>query len=398
MKKGLKRILIVATVLLLVCAGVVIAMVVGNTANKSQANVELDIYATNLSFSNSVYIKYAVAYKNVNASDIKMLIWTKPQTEYIKGTESAVLENAGTSTVEGKECLVFDYKGLAAKQMTDDVYARAYVKIGDAEYYSAPQKYSVLQYAFNMKNAAMPDKTTDPEGYTKRVNLLEMLDNMLNYGALAQKYTNYKTDCLATDDFVQIKLSGGTFADGFKHGLYKVGTTVKVFAPAQTEDFAFVGWRNTAGEIVSTSTAFDLTVGASNEFYTAIYQGNTSDKLEYIANEDGITYSVSGIGGCTDDNIVIPSVIGNKLITGICDGAFKNCTNIKSVTFSSNIAKIGAEAFSGCTSLKTIYFDGVRSQWNQIVKGTDWKSGTSGVSIVWNESEEDWELGGVPLH
>ena len=399
MKKSLKRILIVATVLLLVCAGVVIAMVAGDTAKKSQADVELDIYATNLSFSDSVYIKYAVTYKNVNASDIKMLVWTKPQTEYVKGTETAVLENVGTSTVEGKEdCLVFDYKGLAAKQMTDVVYARAYVKIGDAEYYSAPQKYSVLQYAFNKKNAAMPDQTADPEAYTNRVNLLAMLENMLNYGALAQKYTNYKTDCLATDSFVQITLKGGVLSDGFNHGLYKVGTTVTVSAPAASEDFAFVGWRNIAGEIVSKDTTVELTVGSTSEHYTAIYQGSTSNKLEYIINEDGITYSVAGIGDCKDENIVIPSVVGDKVITGICDGAFKNCTTIKSVTLSSNIVKIGAEAFSGCTSLKTVNFSGVKSQWNAVEKGTDWKSGTSGVSVKWIESDEDWELGGVTLH
>lgn len=398
MKKSLKRILIVATVLLLVCAGVVIAMVVGDTAKQSKGNVKLDIYATNLSFSDSVYIKYAVTCNNVDASDVKVLIWTKPQTEYVKGTETAELSTVGTDNVAGKDCIIFNYSGLAAKQMTDDVYARAYVKIGDTEYYSDAKKYSVLQYTYNMKNAAMPDQATEPEAYAKRVNLLAMLDNMLNYGALAQKYTNYKTDCLATDAFVQIKLKGGVFADGFNHGLYKVGTTVKVSAPAASEDFAFVGWRNLAGEIVSENKTVEFTVGKSSEYYTAIYQGNTSDRLQYVMNDDGITYSVSGIGDCTDENIVIPSVIGDKLITGICDGAFKNCTTIKSVTLSSNIVKIGAEAFSGCTSLKTITFDGVKSQWNAVEKGTDWKSGTSGVNIMWVKSDDDWELGGVPLH
>lgn len=390
MKKSLKRILIVATILLLVCAGVVIAMVVGDTAKQSQGTVKLDIVGQNLSFDNSVKIKYAVTYKNVAPEDVKLLVWTSPKTEYVKGTEVAVLSTVGTDVVGGKSCLVFDYSGLAAKQMTDDVYARAYVKVGDAEYYSAPQKYSVLQYAYNMmgKTGTASDNA----------QLIALLEDMLNYGALAQKYTNYKTNNLATDDFVQIKLQGGTLTDGFNRGLYKVGTTVRISAPAASEDFTFVGWRNTAGEIVSTNVVADIKVGAANEYYTAIYQGNTSDKLEYVLNSDGKTYSVAGIGACTDENIVVPSVIGDKLITGIADGAFKGCTTIKSVTLSSNISSIGAEAFSGCTSLKTIYFDGVKSLWNMVQKGTDWNSGTDGLNVVWNESGEDWELGGVPLH
>lgn len=388
MKKSLKFILIAAMVALLVCAGVVIAMVVGNNAEQSSVDAKLEIYAQNLSFDNSVYIKYAVTYKNVSPADIKLLIWTTPQAEYVKGTEIAELSTVGTDTIEGKSCVVFDYSGLAAKQMTDNVYARAYVKIGQNEYYSAPKKYSILQYAYNM----MGREGTDEK-------LIALLEDMLSYGALAQMYTNYKTDTLATDDFVQIDLKGGTLSDGFTRGLYKVGKTVRVSAKANSEDFVFVGWRNTAGEIVSTSIVADLTVGASNETYMAIYQGNTSDKLEYIINDDGKTYSVAGIGGCTEENIVIPSVVGDKLVTGICDGAFKNCTNIKSVTISSNIAKIGAEAFSGCASLKTIYFDGARSQWNKIQKGTNWNSGTAPeFTVVWNESDDDWELGGVPLH
>ncbi len=389
MKKSLKRILIIAVAVLMICAAVVVAIVASDVAKQNSAEVELKIYGANLSFSDSVYIKYAIDYKNVDIEDITMLIWTEPQTEYVKGTEKAVLSN-GYVDPEVGDYVIFDYKELAAKQMTDVVYARAYVKVGNTEYYSAPKKYSILQYAYNMMG-----KTSSPSSDEK---LIALLADMLNYGALAQKYTNYKTDTLATDEFVQVKLSGGTFEDGFNHGLYKVGTSLTITAPTSDEDFSFVGWRNSAGEIVSSNANYTVVVGETNELYTALYQGNTSDKLQYALNSDGITYSVSGIGECADTAIVVPSVVGSKLITGIEDGAFKDCADIKSITLSSNITRIGANAFSGCTSLESVYFKGVKSQWEAVKKGDNWNGGNTSLKIFWEKSSEDWELGGVPLN
>lgn len=389
MKKSLKRILIIAVAVLMICAAVVVAIVASDVAKQNSAEVELNIYGCNLSFSDSVYIKYAVDYKNVDIENINMLIWTEPRTEYVKGTENAVLSNGYVDSKVG-DYVIFDYKELAAKQMTDVVYARAYVKVGNTEYYSAPKKYSILQYAYNMMG-----KTSSPSSDEK---LIALLEDMLNYGALAQKYTNYKTDMLATDNFVQVKLSGGTLEDGFNHGLYKVGTSLTITAPTTDEDFSFVGWRNSAGEIVSKDASYTVVVGATNVLYTAVYQGNTSDKLEYVMNSDGITYSVSGIGECADTAIVVPSVVGDKLITGINDGAFKDCTGIKSITLSSNITSIGADAFSGCTSLESVYFKGVKSQWEAVDKGTNWNGGNTSLKIFWEKSSEDWELGGVPLN
>ena len=56
--------------------------------------------------------------------------------------------------------------------------------------------------------------------------------------------------------------------------------------------------------------------------------------------------------GVTD--VVIPGIIGN-----IAPCAFKDCANIKSVTFLDELSmlEIDSEAFSGCTSLETIVFN-----------------------------------------
>ena len=389
MKKSLKRIFIISAVVLMICAAVVVAIFASDAIKQSNADVQLGFYGANLSFRDSVCIKYAVSYKNVDISDITLLVWTSPRSEYVKGTEDAVLTNAYTDS-EIANCAVFDYKELAAKQMTDVVYARAYVKVGGSEYYSEPKKYSILQYAYNMMG-----KTS--EG-SENEDLVALLEDMLNYGALAQKYTNYKTDMLATDKFAQIELVGGTLEDGFGHGLYKTGSTVKIKAAEFDEDFSFVGWKNISGKIVSTDLEYSFVVGETNECLSAVYEGDTSDKLEYVVNADGITCSVSGIGKCTDSSIVIPSVVGDKLVTGITDGAFKGCTGIKSITLSNNITSIGANAFSGCISLETVYFRGIKSQWDAVSKGANWNGGNAGIKVFWEKSTEDWELGDVPLH
>ncbi|MBR2431531.1 MAG: leucine-rich repeat protein [Clostridia bacterium] len=76
--------------------------------------------------------------------------------------------------------------------------------------------------------------------------------------------------------------------------------------------------------------------------------------LEFTENING-TLSVSGIGNCRDSEIIIPlHGRDGRIVTGIADGAFKNCESIESVTLQDNVISIGAEAFSGCTSLEEI--------------------------------------------
>jgi hypothetical protein len=165
-----------------------------------------------------------------------------------------------------------------------------------------------------------------------------------------------------------------------------------VSAPKSVNGCEFVAWRDKSGNVVSTDSEFTMTVGAANVVYFAVYKisGEASD-LEYTLNADESAYIVTGIGACTDTNIKIPSDINGKLVTEIADGAFENCTNIKSVEMGVSIAKIGTGAFSGCTSLTTILYEGSRAQWNAI-------AGSQAIQIkVKYAIDNSWELGGVPL-
>ena len=78
-----------------------------------------------------------------------------------------------------------------------------------------------------------------------------------------------------------------------------------------------------------------------------------SEGLEFIENDDG-TYTVSGIGTCTDTDIVIPSVYNGKTVTIIGYYAFYECTNLTSISIPNSITNIKEAAFMNCSSLTSI--------------------------------------------
>ena len=70
--------------------------------------------------------------------------------------------------------------------------------------------------------------------------------------------------------------------------------------------------------------------------------------------EENLYSIVKGIKDKEETVVVIPPRYSSIVITHIGEGAFKDCTNIKSVKIPSTVTHIGKEAFSGCTSLESI--------------------------------------------
>ncbi len=125
-----------------------------------------------------------------------------------------------------------------------------------------------------------------------------------------------------------------------------------------------------------------------------------SKGLEYTLSSDGASYLVSGIGTCTDTDIVIPSTYEGKDVTGIKSeafyenetltsvvmpnsvtsigmGAFRLCTSIASVVIPNSVTSIVESAFSGCWSLTTLYYDGTIKDWLSIECGEDARPNTN---------------------
>lgn len=68
----------------------------------------------------------------------------------------------------------------------------------------------------------------------------------------------------------------------------------------------------------------------------------------------GSTYTVSGIGSCAEENIIIPPNVEGTPVTAIAKNAFKDCALITSVTIPDTVTVIGKNAFKDCTSLAEV--------------------------------------------
>ena len=80
------------------------------------------------------------------------------------------------------------------------------------------------------------------------------------------------------------------------------------------------------------------------------YNRNTNEENKH----DG-TCTVAGIGTCKDTDLVIPpNTYSNGDIVAVAKAAFKDCTQLTSVTIPDGVTSIGAEAFAGCTELQTV--------------------------------------------
>ncbi len=250
----------------LILAAVLSIFAIGAFAETDEPTLKIE--AANLEFADSVYLVYAVSHEGVDAENVKMLFFTEPQS----GKDGYTLETADYYanlwqegvTVLGKEnCTLFKNATLRAKNMADTVYARAYAEVDGEAYYSEPVKYSILQYAYN--------KLGKTGTASENEALKTMLEEMLEYGAAAQMYAGYRTDRRADADFCEIKVDGGTLADGFAKGLYLPGESVTLVAPEKLDGKVFRAWQNLAGESVADTATAEITVSAQNETYVAVY-------------------------------------------------------------------------------------------------------------------------------
>ena len=79
-----------------------------------------------------------------------------------------------------------------------------------------------------------------------------------------------------------------------------------------------------------------------------------SQGLKYLKHIDGSGVTVTGIGTCTDKNIVIPPTYDGLPVVAIGDSAFRSCFSLTSVTIPDSVTSIGEWAFSYCTSLTSV--------------------------------------------
>ncbi|MBE6601519.1 MAG: VWA domain-containing protein [Ruminococcaceae bacterium] len=79
-----------------------------------------------------------------------------------------------------------------------------------------------------------------------------------------------------------------------------------------------------------------------------------SKGLEYEKVEEKEEYRVTGMGTCTDVDVIIPEEHEELPVTEIGDEAFKGISTLVSVTVPTTVLKIGNKAFSDCEKLEKV--------------------------------------------
>ena len=158
---------------------------------------------------------------------------------------------------------------------------------------------------------------------------------------IEQGYTTYTCAC------------GDTYTDNYVSALgHTAGEWETVTEATESEAGLKVQKCTACGETINEET---IPATGSN---TNI---NASQGLEFTSNGDGTCY-VSGIGTCTDTDIVIPSNYNGESVTGIGYQAFYNCDGLTSVTIPDSVTSIGNNAFDSCSGLASVTIgDGVTS-------------------------------------
>ena len=79
-----------------------------------------------------------------------------------------------------------------------------------------------------------------------------------------------------------------------------------------------------------------------------------SDGLEFTLSDDETSYTVTGIGECTDTDIVIPATYEGLPVKQISNDAFSGYKAMTSIVLPNSITTLESSTFSGCTNLSSI--------------------------------------------
>lgn len=106
-----------------------------------------------------------------------------------------------------------------------------------------------------------------------------------------------------------------------------------------------------------------------------VVEVKSSEGMTYSLNADSLSYTLTGMGTCTDTAVVIHTYndlpithiaahafanneelrsVTMTNVKDIANSAFENCTRLKSITFSNTLTSIGNDIFKKCTSLPTV--------------------------------------------
>ena len=347
MKKNLA--LILALVMLM---GTLFSMIPASAA-EATASYEPKVSYANINYSDKLCMMFAVKAPDTplgTGNSVKLLVWADKglSKNYSFNDQNKTLINAEPTrvNVNGESCLIYKYEGLTPADMTNVIVVRPVVinttnDVTTVVEYGDVIEYSVLEYVATAKG--------EFEGTTAlSKSVIKMLDSMLNFGALTQRYSDTEYEFLANDKLNKIwyvPVINGVEGEKVFGGFFKKGAELVTVSAPHLDNYSFSSYLDADGNAlndaddladnghqVSAPASGDLVVKANyGLFYMANPDANLATKLstnlyddgtgnKYLGNQGGLGFNASEsnktpaeLGYAALDIIADPYEEGNKV-------------------------------------------------------------------------------------
>ncbi len=110
-------------------------------------------------------------------------------------------------------------------------------------------------------------------------------------------------------------------------------------------------------------------------------------------DEPGVSELTAQQAGDKSSELKLDWKLTSGNYTTISNYAFKNCTALRTVSFSANVNSIRNYAFDGCSSLTNVYFLGMEEEWEQISIESKGNTALTSASEHFSQYDEEKEFG-----